>query len=79
MNDSGWRNPPAGAMVPGPDGCTYLVPHGTQAAFRVTGGKARGTAGAPVSEAFTVPGGISADTRIEESLAHLPQMPVGSC
>jgi hypothetical protein len=52
MNDSGWKNPPAGAMVPGPDGCAYLVPHGPQAAFRLTGGQARGPAGPPVSETF---------------------------
>ncbi len=79
MNDSGWKNPPTGAMVPGPDGCAYLVPHGTQAAFRLTAGQARGPAGPPVSETFTVPGGISADKRIGESLAHLPQMPVNLC
>jgi len=79
MNDSGWKNPPAGAMVPGPDGCAYLVPHGPQAAFRLTGGQARGPAGPPVSETFTVPGGIPAGKRIRESLAHLPQMPVHSC
>ncbi len=79
MNGSGWKNPPAGAMVPGPDGCAYLVPHGTQVAFRVTVGQAREPARPPVSEAFTVPGGISAGKRIRESLAHLPQMPVASC
>jgi len=79
MNGSDWKNPPAGAMVPGPDGRTYLVPHGTQAAFRLTGGQIRGPAGPPVSGAFTMPGGISADKRIRENLAHLPQMPVASC
>jgi hypothetical protein len=79
MSDSGWRHLPAGAVVPGADGCAYLVPDGAQAAFRVTGGQARGPAGPPFSETFTVPGGIPADKRIRESLAHLPQMPVVSC
>ena len=79
MNGSGWKNPPAGAMVPGPDGCAYLIPDGAQAAFRVTGGQARGPARPPESGTFTVPGGISADKRIRENLAHLPQMPVASC
>ena len=75
MNDSGWKNPPAGAMVPGPDGCAYLVPHGPQAAFRLTDGHE----GSPASETFAGPGGIPAGKRIRESLAHLPQMPVHSC
>ena len=78
MNGSGRKNPPAGATVPGADGWAYLVPHGTQAAFRLTG-EARGTARPPESGTFTVPGGISADKRIRENLAHLPQMPVASC
>src|SRR5712691_7251245 len=79
MNGSGWRHLPAGAVVPGADGCAYFVPDGAQAAFRVTGGQARGPAGPPESETFTVPGDISADKRVEESLAHLPQMPVHLC
>jgi hypothetical protein len=79
MSDSGWRHLPAGAMVPGPDGCAYLVPHGTQAAFRVSGGQVRGPARPPVPETATGPGGKSADRRIRESLARLPQMPVVSC
>src|SRR6266568_2172845 len=79
MSDSGWKNLPAGAVVPGADGWAYLVPDGAQAAFRVTGGQARGPARPPESGTFTVPGGISADKRIEENLAHLPQMPVHLC
>jgi hypothetical protein len=79
MSDSGRKHLPAGAMVPGPDGCAYLVPDGAQAAFRLTGGQARGPAGSPVSETSTTPDGISAGKRIRESLARLPQMPVVSC
>ncbi len=75
MSDSGRKNPPAGAMVPGPDGCAYLVSHGPQAAFRLTDGPA----GSPASETFAGSGGKSASKRIRESLAHLPQMPVGLC
>ena len=79
MSDSGRKHLPTGAMVPGPDGCAYLVPDGAQAAFRITGGQARGPAGPPVSKTSTVPGGIPAGKQIRESLAHLPQMPVASC
>ncbi len=80
MNGSDWKNPPAGAVVPGADGWAYLVPDGAHAAVRLTGGgQARGPAGPPVSGTFAVPGGISADKRIRENLAHLPQMPVALC
>ena len=75
MSGSGRKHLPAGAMMPGPDGCAYLVPHGPQAAFRLTDGPE----GSPASETFAGPGGIPAGKRIQESLAHLPQMPVGLC
>ena len=78
MSGSERKHLPAGAMVPGPDGCAYLIPHGAQA-FRLTGGQARGPAKMPESGIFAGPGSRSADKRIQESLAHLPQMPVVSC
>src|SRR6266581_2947360 len=34
MNGSDWKNPPAGAVVPGADGWAYLVPDGAHAAGR---------------------------------------------
>ena len=79
MSDSGRKHLPAGAVMPGPDGCAYLIPHGTQAAFPVTSSQGYPAAGSPNSETFTEPGSKSAGKRIQESLAHLPQMPVNLC
>jgi hypothetical protein len=79
MSDSGWQHLPAGAVVPGPDGCAYHIPDSTQAAFPVTGSQGRGHAASPVPGSLTERDGISADKRIRESLTRLPQMPVALC